>query len=70
MTSSKENIAPGHNAVYAAAAAHVSAKDHAAAAAYKATNQTMYNARPPLHALPNVGDLSIPNGRSLRRLSN
>jgi len=70
MTSSKENIAPGHSAVYGVTPAHVSAKDHAAAVAYKGAHQTVYGARPPLHALPNVGDLSIPNGRNLRRLSN
>ena len=70
MTPSKENIAPGHNAVYAAAAAHVTAKDHAAAVAYKGAHQSVYGARPPLHSLPTVGDLSIPNGRNMRRLSN
>jgi len=70
VSASKENIAPGHAGVYAATGAvSMQVKDANAMAGVK-QQQAVYAARPPLHALPNVGDLSIPNARNMRRLSN
>jgi len=66
VSASKENIAP----VYAATGAvAMQVKDSNVLSGVK-QQQTVYAARPPLHALPTVGDLSIPNGRNMRRLSN
>jgi hypothetical protein len=72
---SKENIAPQHAAHHAHAVVYAknAASHHNGIVPMKATNvnvQQHVYVRPALHALPAVGDLSIPNARNMRRLSN
>ncbi|WVQ86227.1 hypothetical protein IAT38_008395 [Cryptococcus sp. DSM 104549] len=72
---SKENIAPG---VYAAGgeaakagkpASRVFSAADASAVGKQQAQATVYPQRPPLHALPAVGELGVPS-RAMRRLSN